>query len=205
MVPHVKNVLLASADQVAIDAVAAKLMGFDPLSIKFIRLAHDLGLGCGDPRDIEIVGDQSAAAENWHFQGPFKKMTFASRIAAPDLLGSDEDANRMVAEDGAGAVGLRRERAVSRQFLVSGEGAAADARRPRQSVGAPVPQLGDPDADGGGVPAGWVPTPRRSKKRASRPSRNRWASSARACRKPRSSPSPAAGMRQARLMQSMSE
>src|SRR5438477_11750746 len=40
MVPHVKNVLLASADQVAIDAVAAKLMGFDPLSIKFIRLAH---------------------------------------------------------------------------------------------------------------------------------------------------------------------
>ena len=57
MVPHVKNVILASADQVAIDAVAAKLMGFDPMSIKFIRLAHDLGLGCGDPREIEIVGD----------------------------------------------------------------------------------------------------------------------------------------------------
>ena len=43
MVPHVKNVILASADQVAIDAVAAKLMGFDPLSIKFIRMAHDAG------------------------------------------------------------------------------------------------------------------------------------------------------------------
>ena len=28
MIPHVKNVLLASSDQVAIDAVAAKLMGF---------------------------------------------------------------------------------------------------------------------------------------------------------------------------------
>jgi len=27
MMPHVKNVILASADQVAIDAVAAKLMG----------------------------------------------------------------------------------------------------------------------------------------------------------------------------------
>ena len=80
MVPHVKNVILASADQVAIDAVAAKLMGIDPLSIKFIRLAHDLGLGCGDPRDIEIVGDESAAAENWHFTGPFRKMTFASRM-----------------------------------------------------------------------------------------------------------------------------
>jgi hypothetical protein len=80
MVPYAKNVILASADQVAIDAVAAKLMGFDPMSIKFIRLAHDLGLGCGDPREIDIVGDQEAAAENWHFAGPFRKMTFAARM-----------------------------------------------------------------------------------------------------------------------------
>jgi uncharacterized protein (DUF362 family) len=80
MIPHVKNVILASADQVAIDAVAAKLMGMDPLSIRFIRLAHDLGLGCGDPRDIEIVGDTEAGAENWHFVGPFREMTFASRM-----------------------------------------------------------------------------------------------------------------------------
>lgn len=80
MLPHVKNVLLASADQVAIDAVAAKLMGFDPLSIKFIRMAHDMGLGCGDPRDIEIVGDLDAAKENWKFVGPFQEMTFASRM-----------------------------------------------------------------------------------------------------------------------------
>jgi hypothetical protein len=80
MKPYAKNILLASADQVAIDAVAAKLMGFDPMSIKFIRLAHDLGLGCGDPREIEIAGDADAAAENWHFEGPFRKMTFASRM-----------------------------------------------------------------------------------------------------------------------------
>jgi uncharacterized protein (DUF362 family) len=80
MVPHVKNVILASADQVAIDAVAAKLMGFDPMSIRFIRLAHEQGLGCGDPARIEIVGDRAAAAENWRFDGPFKRMTFASRM-----------------------------------------------------------------------------------------------------------------------------
>jgi len=80
MVPHVKNVILASADQVAIDAVAAKLMGFDPMKdLEFVRLAHDLGLGCGDVRDIEIVGDVEAAKENWNFQGPFKEMTFASK------------------------------------------------------------------------------------------------------------------------------
>jgi len=80
MIPHVKNVMLASADQVAIDAVAAKLMGFDPLSIPFIKIAHDLGLGVGDPSAIEIVGDADAARESWHFVGPFDKMTFASRM-----------------------------------------------------------------------------------------------------------------------------
>ena len=81
MLPHVKNVILASADPVAIDAVAAKLMGFDPLrDVRYVRLAHDLGLGCGDPREIDIVGDAEAAAENWHFVGPYEKMTFASRM-----------------------------------------------------------------------------------------------------------------------------
>ncbi len=81
MIPYTKNVILASSDQVAIDAVAARMMGFDPLrDIKFIRLAHELKLGCGDPRDISIAGDKDAANENWHFVGPFKKMTFASRM-----------------------------------------------------------------------------------------------------------------------------
>ena len=58
---HVKNVVLASADQVAIDAVVAKLMGFDPMSIKFIRLAHEAGLGCCDINKIQIVGDGCGA------------------------------------------------------------------------------------------------------------------------------------------------
>ncbi len=56
MRPQVKNLVLASSDMVAIDAVAAKLMGFDPLSLEFIRLAHERGLGVGDPREIEVVG-----------------------------------------------------------------------------------------------------------------------------------------------------
>ena len=73
---HEKNVFLASSDQVAIDAVAAKLMGFDPMSIKFIRLAHEEGLGCGDTRDIEIVGEDVSNV-NWHFESG--KNTLASR------------------------------------------------------------------------------------------------------------------------------
>jgi uncharacterized protein (DUF362 family) len=68
MFPEIKNVVLASGDQVAIDAVAAKLMGFDPLSIDYIRLAHEAGLGIGDPRDIELVGDTDLANESWNFR-----------------------------------------------------------------------------------------------------------------------------------------
>jgi len=80
MDPHVKNVILASNDQTAIDAVAAKMMGFNPLDIKFIKLSHELGLGVGDPNQIEIVGDKKAADENWNFDGPYKNMTFASKM-----------------------------------------------------------------------------------------------------------------------------
>jgi uncharacterized protein (DUF362 family) len=76
MVPHVTNYILASADMVAIDAVAAKMMGFDPLSIKFIRLAHEQGLGCGDVREIEVAGEDITAV-NFHFDG--LRDTFASR------------------------------------------------------------------------------------------------------------------------------
>jgi hypothetical protein len=76
MVPHVKDYILASADQVAIDAVAAKMMGFDPMSLDFIRIAHEKGLGCGVVEDLEIVGEDISGV-NWKFEG--KKDTFASR------------------------------------------------------------------------------------------------------------------------------
>ncbi len=67
MTPEVKNVILASADQVAIDAVAAKMMGFDPLSIDYVRLAHERGLGVGDVGQIELVGDD-ISNESWQFE-----------------------------------------------------------------------------------------------------------------------------------------
>lgn len=53
----IKNYILAGADQVAIDAISAKMMGFDPMKINFIKLAHDRGLGCGDIDQIDIAGE----------------------------------------------------------------------------------------------------------------------------------------------------
>jgi uncharacterized protein (DUF362 family) len=73
---HEKDILLASADQVAIDAVSAKLQGFDPMRIPFIRLAHERGLGIGDPSQIEIVGYDISQEQPWGF---VQEDTFASR------------------------------------------------------------------------------------------------------------------------------
>lgn len=56
MIPQIKNFLLASSDSVAIDAVAARMMGYDPLSIPFLRMAHERGLGIADLREVEIKG-----------------------------------------------------------------------------------------------------------------------------------------------------
>jgi uncharacterized protein (DUF362 family) len=68
MVPRVGNLILASADQVAIDAIAARIMGFNPMEIRYLHMCHERGLGVADPRDIEIVGDADAANLNMGFK-----------------------------------------------------------------------------------------------------------------------------------------
>ncbi len=68
LIPHQKDVILASDDQVAIDAVAAQMMGFNPMEMRYIARATERGLGQGDPRQIEIVGDPELADERWGFK-----------------------------------------------------------------------------------------------------------------------------------------
>jgi len=57
MIPVEKDYILASSDSVAIDAVAATMMGFDPMNIPYIRLAHEDGLGVGRLEVVEIAGE----------------------------------------------------------------------------------------------------------------------------------------------------
>ncbi len=67
MIPRIKNVILASADSVAIDAVAARLMGFDPMEIPYLRMATELGLGEARLNHIDLVGDPIDGV-NFRFQ-----------------------------------------------------------------------------------------------------------------------------------------
>ena len=111
MFPVIKNVMLASADQVAIDAVAAKMMGFDPMSLQYITLAHEDGLGVGDPRDIEIVGDVDAAQESWGFHVGDNG---ARRRRRPDLVRPAEAVPEAVLPHAAGQRFHPRQRGLPR-------------------------------------------------------------------------------------------
>ena len=66
MIPRIKNHLIAGYDQVAVDTVVAKMLGFEPMKLPAIKLAHDEGLGCGDFDQIEIVGEDVSDI-NWNF------------------------------------------------------------------------------------------------------------------------------------------
>ena len=150
MMPYAKNVILASADQVAIDAVAAKLMGFDPLHDQ----VHPHGA-----RDGPRLRRSARHRDRRRRGGRPRELALRRAVqeddvrvadAAQDLLGPDEEADRVVPENGARAVGLHRERRLPRQLLVSDQREAHDARRAQEPLGPAVPQLGalTPDANG---------------------------------------------------------
>jgi uncharacterized protein (DUF362 family) len=49
--------VIAGTDPVAVDAVAAAIMGFDPLDVAYLRRAQAAGLGVADLAGITIVGE----------------------------------------------------------------------------------------------------------------------------------------------------
>jgi uncharacterized protein (DUF362 family) len=73
MRPFIGNVILSGSDQVAIDAVSARIMGFDPFSIEYIKMAHAKGLGCGDISRIDIEGLNKTEFEGLNFKFRVKK------------------------------------------------------------------------------------------------------------------------------------
>lgn len=56
--PRTLGLIIASPDAVAVDAVAQAIIGLAPLRVWTTRLAHERGLGTGDLREIEILGER---------------------------------------------------------------------------------------------------------------------------------------------------
>jgi uncharacterized protein (DUF362 family) len=79
MEPVIKDYILASNDPVAIDAVSAKMMGFDPLKIKFIKLADKQGLGHGNLDNIKIIGEDISKV-NFKFKTKKSLVVFFDQV-----------------------------------------------------------------------------------------------------------------------------
>jgi uncharacterized protein (DUF362 family) len=155
MFPVIKDYMLASNDQVAIDAVAAKMMGFDPMSLEYIRVAHEDGLGVGDPRDIEVVG-ADISGESWGFTvgdngasmvgdmmwfGPmkrFQKLFFHTPLVNVFILGSEayHDYYRWPLKDKKTFEGWKRDTSWGQLFDAYERG---DTARIMSQAGAPSP------------------------------------------------------------------
>lgn len=73
MKPRILNLILASRDPVAIDALSAKIMGFEPMEIPYLKLCHDSGLGNADVKQIEIVGMDEKEVMKMNFGFRVKK------------------------------------------------------------------------------------------------------------------------------------
>ncbi|MFA5802112.1 MAG: DUF362 domain-containing protein [Thermoleophilia bacterium] len=58
--PRKAGLILASKDPVALDAVASKIIGFDPMEIATTRDASTRGLGNGNLDDIDVLGERIA-------------------------------------------------------------------------------------------------------------------------------------------------
>jgi ferredoxin len=84
------GVIIAGIDAVAVDAVAAQILGYDPMSVPILANAHRRGFGIADLHEIEVIGEQiesvikNMGAKPKHFTAP----GFGSAVSGA-LLGKE--------------------------------------------------------------------------------------------------------------------
>lgn len=66
--PRWTNLLLASRDPVALDAVASEIIGLKPDQVPTTRIAAEAGLGIGWPEAVQIVGERLSEVKIPDFQ-----------------------------------------------------------------------------------------------------------------------------------------
>ncbi|RKY63819.1 MAG: hypothetical protein DRP99_03335, partial [Candidatus Latescibacterota bacterium] len=111
-VPVRMNIIVAGRDMVAVDAVCARLMGFNPDDIETITWAAKLGLGVGDLDSIKVRGDPlekvarrfektpkvdrswweyghyGQSVRTWLLKGPFPTEDFGKEFLDPENPGA---------------------------------------------------------------------------------------------------------------------
>jgi uncharacterized protein (DUF362 family)/Pyruvate/2-oxoacid:ferredoxin oxidoreductase delta subunit len=79
------GVILASQDTVALDAVATKIIGLDPMDIYTTKYATERRLGVGNLQDIEVVGERLEDVTVPDFKLPASATAVLTR-KAPQIL-----------------------------------------------------------------------------------------------------------------------
>ncbi len=85
--PRPHNLLVASSDPVAADAVGARLLGLDPRRLPLLADCHERGLGAIDLSEIEVVGERPP-----HLESPVSRKRWSP--ARPRPMGSSPAAQR---------------------------------------------------------------------------------------------------------------
>ena len=73
------GVILASQDTVAVDAVATKIIGLNPLDIHTTRYSDEQGLGVGNLENIEVIGERLDDVTVHDFKPPASAVDTLSR------------------------------------------------------------------------------------------------------------------------------
>lgn len=98
--PSVQNLLIASRDPVAADAVGARILGLDPLRVPFLVRCAQQDLGAILTSEIEIVGESSPALdetlESSHVRAPSEQFL---RLPGGDRLRGSQRLLRRAARD----------------------------------------------------------------------------------------------------------
>jgi uncharacterized protein (DUF362 family)/Pyruvate/2-oxoacid:ferredoxin oxidoreductase delta subunit len=76
-IPKASNVILASNDAISLDRVAVELVHLDHKKLFINNIGTERGLGVGDLKDIEIVGNKLSDFEDLYFLAPLDSLGIA--------------------------------------------------------------------------------------------------------------------------------
>ncbi|MBT3343092.1 MAG: DUF362 domain-containing protein [Gemmatimonadetes bacterium] len=64
--PTRRNIVFATPDLIAADAVATRLMGMNPLDMEYLQLGQQRGLGIADISRLNLIGDLEELTDRFH-------------------------------------------------------------------------------------------------------------------------------------------
>jgi hypothetical protein len=104
---HDRDLIIGGVDTVAADAVAARVLGYEPSEVRHVKLAAENGLGIAEPDRINLDGEMPPVSERipWEFRTHFptgiRFVKGKERACYEGCVGHAEQVLELVVNDGA--------------------------------------------------------------------------------------------------------